>query len=111
MKKLGKKAVVNAIAEQNGINRKQIYRYLRLNYLIPELQKWVEDKVLTIEAAVELSFLSGESPQQARFILGCRIQKDLFFAAFDHDSKSALFIFRLDFLFLRVGILGKVLMK
>ena len=60
MKKLGKKAVVNAIAEQNGINRKQIYRYLRLNYLIPELQKWVEDKVLTIEAAVELSFLSGD---------------------------------------------------
>ena len=48
------------IAEQNGINRKQIYRYLRLNYLIPELQKWVEDKVLTIEAAVELSFLSGD---------------------------------------------------
>ena len=60
MKKLGKKAVVNAIAEQNGINRKQIYRYLRLNYLIPELQKWVEDKVLTIEAAVELSFLSDK---------------------------------------------------
>ena len=60
MKKLGKKAVVNAIAEQNGINRKQIYRYLRLNYLIPEIQKWVEDGVLTIEAAVELSFLSDE---------------------------------------------------
>ena len=60
IKKLGKKAVVNAIAEQNGINRKQIYRYLRLNYLIEELQKWVEDKVLTIEAAVELSFLSDK---------------------------------------------------
>ena len=60
MKKLGKKSVVNAIAEQNGINRKQIYRYLRLNYLTEELQKWVEDKVLTIEAAVELSFLSAE---------------------------------------------------
>ena len=60
MKKLGKKSVVNAIAEQNGINRKQIYRYLRLNYLISELQKWVEDKTLTIEAAVELSFLSDE---------------------------------------------------
>ena len=60
MKKLGKKSVVNAISEQNGINRKQIYRYLRLNYLIPELQKWVEDKILTIEAAVELSFLSDE---------------------------------------------------
>ena len=60
MKKLGKKSVVNAIAEQNGINRKQIYRYLRLNHLIPEIQKWVEDKILTIEAAVELSFLSEE---------------------------------------------------
>ena len=60
MKKMGKKAVVNAISEQSGMNRKQIYRYLRLNYLIPELQKWVEDSVLTIEAAVELSFLSEE---------------------------------------------------
>lgn len=60
MKKMGRKAVVNAISEQSGMNRKQIYRYLRLNYLIPELQKWVEDSVLTIEAAVELSFLSDE---------------------------------------------------
>ena len=60
MKKMGKKAAVNAISEQSGMNRKQIYRYLRLNYLIPELQKWVEDGVLTIEAAVELSFLSDE---------------------------------------------------
>ena len=60
MKKLGKKSAVNAIAEQNGINRKQIYRYLRLNYLIPEIQKMVENKILTIEAAVELSFLSDE---------------------------------------------------
>ena len=60
MKKMGKKAVVNAISEQSGMNRKQIYRYLRLNYLIPELQKWVDESVLTIEAAVELSFLSDE---------------------------------------------------
>ena len=60
MKKMGKKAVVNAISEQSGMNRKQIYRYLRLNHLIPELQKWVEKSVLTIEAAVELSFLSDE---------------------------------------------------
>ena len=60
MKKMGKKAAVNAISEQSGMNRKQIYRYLRLNYLIPELQKWVEGGVLTIEAAVELSFLSDE---------------------------------------------------
>ena len=60
MKKMGRKAVVNAISEQSGMNRKQIYRYLRLNCLIPKLQKWVEDGVLTIEAAVELSFLSDK---------------------------------------------------
>jgi hypothetical protein len=59
MKELGNKAAVNAIAEQNGINRKQIYRYLRLNHLITGLQDWVQNKILTIEAAVELSFLSG----------------------------------------------------
>ena len=59
MKQLGNKAAVNAIAEQNGINRKQIYRYLRLNHLITGLQDWVQSRILTIEAAVELSFLSG----------------------------------------------------
>jgi len=37
----------------------------------------------------DFSFLSGESPQQARFLLGSRIQKELFFAAFVHNSKSA----------------------
>ena len=37
----------------------------------------------------EFSFLSGESPQQARFLLGSRIQKELFFATFAPDSKSA----------------------
>lgn len=30
----------------------------------------------------DFSFLAGESPQQARFLLGCRIHRELFFAAF-----------------------------
>ena len=58
-KQLGSKAAINTIAEQSGINRKQIYRYIRLNHLIVPLQEWVERRILTIEAAVELSFLSG----------------------------------------------------
>ena len=60
MKQLGKKATVSAIAENNNMSRKQIYRYIRLNELITELQEWVDKGIITIEAAVELSFISEE---------------------------------------------------
>ena len=58
MKKLGKKATVSAIADQNGLSRKQIYRYVRLTYLIEEFQKWVDEDIIRMLSAVELSFLS-----------------------------------------------------
>ena len=60
MKQLGKKATVSAIAENNNMSRKQIYRYIRLNELIVEFQQWVDKGIITIEAAVELSFISEE---------------------------------------------------
>lgn len=60
MKKLGKKSTVSAIAEQNGLSRKQIYRYIRLTNLIPEMQGLVDDEIISIETAVEFSFLSIE---------------------------------------------------
>ena len=60
MKKLGKKSTVSAIAEQNGLSRKQIYRYIRLTNLIPEMQCLVDDGIISIETAVEFSFLSIE---------------------------------------------------
>ena len=60
MKQLGKKATVSAIAENNNMSRKQIYRYIRLNELITEFQQWVDKGIITIEAAVELSFISEE---------------------------------------------------
>ena len=60
LKQLGKKATVSAIAENNNMSRKQIYRYIRLNELITELQEWVDKGIITIEAAVELSFISEE---------------------------------------------------
>ena len=58
MKQLGKKATVSAIAENNNMSRKQIYRYIRLNELIAAFQQWVDKGIITIEAAVELSFIS-----------------------------------------------------
>lgn len=60
MKKLGKKSTVSAIAEQNGLSRKQIYRYIRLTNLITEVQGLVDDGIISIETAVEFSFLSIE---------------------------------------------------
>ncbi|MBR1736552.1 MAG: ParB/RepB/Spo0J family partition protein, partial [Firmicutes bacterium] len=60
MKQLGKKATGSAIAENNNMSRKQIYRYIRLNELIAEFQQWVDKGIVTIEAAVELSFISEE---------------------------------------------------
>ena len=64
IKKLGKKATVSAIAEQNGLSRKQIYRYVRLTYLIEDFQKWVDEDIIRMLSAVELSFLS-ETKQTA----------------------------------------------
>ena len=60
MKKLGKKSTVSAIAEQNGLSRKQIYRYIRLTHLIPEMQDFVDNGIISIETAVEFAFLSIE---------------------------------------------------
>ena len=58
MKQMGKKSTVSEIAENNNMSRKQIYRYIRLNSLIPELQKWVDNGIISIEAVVELSYIS-----------------------------------------------------
>ena len=58
MKKLGKKATVSAIADQSGLSRKQIYRYVRLTYLIEDFQRWVDKDIIRMLSAVELSFLS-----------------------------------------------------
>ena len=66
MKKLGKKATVSAIADQNGLSRKQIYRYVRLTYLIEDFQKWFDEDIIRMLSAVELSFLS-ETKQTALY--------------------------------------------
>lgn len=70
MKKLGKKSTVSAIAEQNGLSRKQIYRYIRLTNLIPEIQGLVDDGIISIETAVEFSFLSIEKQSSVYNYIG-----------------------------------------
>ena len=53
----GKKSS-EVLAEQVGQSKNQIFRYVRLNCLVPDLQKKVDDGSLKFNPAVELSYLT-----------------------------------------------------
>ena len=53
------------IAEESGESRKQVQRYIRLIYLIPELLQLVDDGKIALTPAVELSYL----PEKAQTYL------------------------------------------
>ena len=48
------------MAEQTGESGRQIQRYIRLTYLLPQLLDMVDDKKIGFNPAVELSFLTPE---------------------------------------------------
>ena len=48
------------IGEQTGESRAQIQRYIRLNYLIPELLTLVDEERIAFRPAVELSYLTED---------------------------------------------------
>ena len=50
----------DTIAADAGDSVKQVYRYIRLNELIPELQQKVDANTLKFNPAVELSYLSAD---------------------------------------------------
>lgn len=56
---LGKKSS-ELLAEQVGESKNQIYRYIRLTELIPEILSMVDEKKIAFNPAVELSFLKKE---------------------------------------------------
>jgi len=53
----------DTIAADAGDSVKQVYRYIRLNELIPELQKKVDSNTLKFNPAVELSYLTPDEQQ------------------------------------------------
>jgi len=55
--KLKGKTSAEAIAEEMGESRKQIYRYIRLTYLLKPLLDMVDDKRIPFNAGGELSYL------------------------------------------------------
>lgn len=58
--KLGGKKSRDIVAEQAGVSKDQIRRYIRLTELIPPLLQMVDDKRIAFNPAVELSYLPQE---------------------------------------------------
>ena len=58
--KLEGKKSSEILAEQVGQSKNQIFRYIRLTELIPELMDMVEEKKIALNPAYELSFLKKE---------------------------------------------------
>ena len=58
--KLEGKKSSEILAEQVGQSKNQIFRYIRLTELIPELMDMVDEKKVALNPAYELSFLKKE---------------------------------------------------
>ncbi len=51
------------VGERNGMNYKQVQRYIRLTELVPELQRMLDEKGLAFTPAVEISFIRPKHQQ------------------------------------------------
>lgn len=58
------------VALDAGESRKQVQRFIRLTHLIPELLELVDQKKISFNPAVELSYLT--EPEQRDFLKPCR---------------------------------------
>ena len=63
-KDTGKRST-QVVGDRNGMNYKQVQRYIRLTELVPDLQKMVDEKKLAFTPAVEISFIR---PKNQRYI-------------------------------------------
>ena len=52
------------VAEENGEGRDQVFRYIRLTYLIPEILDMVDEEKIAFRPAVEISYLTDEEQYQ-----------------------------------------------
>lgn len=53
------------VGDRNGMNYKQVQRYIRLTELVPDLQKMLDEKKLAFTPAVEISFIR---PKHQKYI-------------------------------------------
>ena len=57
------KRSTHIVGDRNGMNYKQVQRYIRLTELVPDLQKMVDEKQLSFTPAVEISFIRPRHQQ------------------------------------------------
>ena len=57
---IGKRSI-EIVGERNGMNGKQVQRYIRLTELVPDLQKAIDQDKLGFTSAVEISFISKKN--------------------------------------------------
>ena len=62
--KLNGKQARDIVAEEDGVSKDQVRRFIRLTELASPLLKMVDDKKIPLNPAVELSYLSGEEQSQ-----------------------------------------------
>ena len=59
------KRFTQVVGDRNGMNYKQVQRYIRLTELVPDLQAMVDEKKLAFTPAVEISFIR---PKHQKYI-------------------------------------------
>ena len=61
------------IGEENGESGRQIQRYIRLTYLIPELLDKVDNKIIAFRPAVEISYLKKNEQEELFDFIECNL--------------------------------------
>ena len=64
LRKRGGNKNAEIIGSECGITGRQVKRYIRLTYLIPELLKMVDDKKITFINAVDISFFPEDAQRE-----------------------------------------------
>ena len=59
------KRSTQVVGDRNGMNYKQVQRYIRLTELVPDLQRMLDEKKLAFTPAVEISFIR---PKNQKYI-------------------------------------------
>lgn len=69
-RQVGEKYSVDALSENSNDSARNIHRFIRLTELLPELLQMVDDKKLSFNPAVELSYLTREQQGELMEIMG-----------------------------------------
>lgn len=73
-RQLGEKYSVDALSENSNDSARNIHRFIRLTELLPDLLQMVDDKKLSFNPAVELSYLTQSEQRQILEIMQAQMR-------------------------------------